>query len=156
MYVCVCARACVCTSVRACMRACACVCARVCCACLYHPLLPPPPPPPTLPAFFAFLLHLGQLWPKIHGYTRCKRTGVVKPDSVKLAMGHLLHGEAAPLNRALQTPVPLWIQGLMRRVPCIRWSVAVDPLSATAVPPHLNQFAVPFVQIVTTVCLQGT
>ena len=34
--------------------------------------------------------------PKIHGYTGCKRTGFVKPGSVKLAMGHLLHGEAAP------------------------------------------------------------
>ena len=33
--------------------------------------------------------------PKIHRYTECKRTGFVKPDSVKLAMGHLLHGEAA-------------------------------------------------------------
>ena len=32
----------------------------------------------------------------IHGYTACKRTGFVKPDSVKLAKGHLLHGEAAP------------------------------------------------------------
>ena len=39
---------------------------------------------------------------------------------------------------------------------CIGWSVAVDPLSATAVPLHLTQFAVPFVQIVATVCLQGT
>ena len=38
----------------------------------------------------------------------------------------------------------------------IGWSVAVDPLSATAVPLHLTQFAVPFIQIVTTVCLQGT
>ena len=44
----------------------------------------------------------------------------------------------------------------VRRVLCIRWSVAVDPLSATAAPLHLTQFAVPFVQIVTTVCLQGT
>ena len=33
---------------------------------------------------------------EIHGYTGCKRTGFVKPDSVKLAMGHLLHGEAGP------------------------------------------------------------
>ena len=71
-------------------------------------------------------------------------------------MAHLLHGKAAPWNRALQTPVPPWIQGLMvYRVPCIRWSVAVDPLSATAAPLHLTQFAVPFVQIVATVCLQG-
>ena len=37
-----------------------------------------------------------KLRPKIHGFTGCKRTGFVKPDSVKLAMGHLLHGEAAP------------------------------------------------------------
>ena len=36
------------------------------------------------------------LRPKIHGYTACKRTEFVKPDSVKFAMGHLLHGEAAP------------------------------------------------------------
>ena len=34
-------------------------------------------------------------------------------------------------------------------------SVAVDPLSATVVPLHLTQFAVPFVQIVTTVCSHG-
>ena len=34
--------------------------------------------------------------PKIHGYTGCKRTGFVKPDSVKLAKGHLLHDEAGP------------------------------------------------------------
>ena len=38
---------------------------------------------------------------------------------------------------------------------CSKWSVAVGPLSATAVPLHLTQFAVPFVQIFTTVCLQG-
>ena len=94
--------------------------------------------------------------PKCTGIPRVKRMGFVKPDSVKLAMGHLLHGEAAPWNHALQTPVPPWIQGLVRHVPCIRWSVAVDPLSATAVPLHLTQFAVPFVQIVATVCLQGT
>ena len=56
------------------------------------------------------------LRPKIHGYTACKRTRFVEPDSVKLAMGHLLHGEAAPWNRALQTPVPSWIQDLVRRV----------------------------------------
>ena len=36
------------------------------------------------------------LRPKIHEYTGYKRTGFVKPDSVKLAMGHLLHDEAAP------------------------------------------------------------
>ena len=42
------------------------------------------------------------------------------------------------------------------RGPCIGWSMAVDPLSATAVPLHLTHFAVPFVQIVATVCLQGT
>ena len=36
------------------------------------------------------------LRPKIHGYTGCKRTGFVKRDSVKLAMGHLLNSEAAP------------------------------------------------------------
>ena len=77
----------------------------------------------------------------------------MKPDSVKLTMGHLLHGEAAPWNRSSQTPVPPWIQGLMRHVS--GWSVAVDPLSATAVPLHLTQFAVPFVQIVATVCLQS-
>ena len=34
--------------------------------------------------------------PKILGYSGCKRTGFVKPGSMKLAMGHLLHGEAAP------------------------------------------------------------
>ena len=36
------------------------------------------------------------LRPKIHRYTGCKRTGFVKPSSVKLAMGHLLHSEVAP------------------------------------------------------------
>ena len=36
------------------------------------------------------------LRPKIQGYTGCKRTGFVKPDSVKLAKGHLLHDEAGP------------------------------------------------------------
>ena len=65
-------------------------------------------------------LEMGHLLrPKIQGYTACKRTGFVKPDSVKLAMGHLLHGEAAPRNRALQTLVPPWIQGLVRRVPYV-------------------------------------
>ena len=39
---------------------------------------------------------------------------------------------------------------------CIGWSVAIHPFSATAVPLHLTQFAVPFVQIVATVCLQST
>ena len=53
---------------------------------------------------------------EIHGYTGCKSTGFVKPDSMKLAKDHLLHDEAGPWNRALQTPVPLWIQGLVRRV----------------------------------------
>ena len=43
----------------------------------------------------------GNMWteglrPKIHGYTGCKRTRFVKPDSIKLAMGHLLHGKSAP------------------------------------------------------------
>ena len=38
----------------------------------------------------------GFIRPKIHGYTGCKRMGFMKPDSVKLAMGHLLHSEAAP------------------------------------------------------------
>ena len=33
---------------------------------------------------------------RIHGYTGYKRTGFVKPGSVKLAMGYLLHSEAAP------------------------------------------------------------
>ena len=33
---------------------------------------------------------------EIHGYNGCKRTGFVKPDSVKLAKGHLLHDEAGP------------------------------------------------------------
>ena len=39
---------------------------------------------------------------------------------------------------------------------CYGWGVAVGPFSATAVPLRLTQCAVPFVQIVTTVCLQGT
>ena len=39
---------------------------------------------------------------------------------------------------------------------CIGWSVVVGPLSAIVVWLHLIQFAVPFVQIVTTVCLKGT
>ena len=34
------------------------------------------------------------LRPKTHGYTRFKRREWVKPGSVKLAMGNLLHGEA--------------------------------------------------------------
>ena len=38
---------------------------------------------------------------------------------------------------------------------CIGWSIAVGPLSATVVLLHLTQFAAPFVQIVTTVYLQG-
>ena len=38
---------------------------------------------------------------------------------------------------------------------CIGWSIAVGPVSATVVPLPLTQFAVPFVQIVTTVCLRG-
>ena len=42
------------------------------------------------------LLECELLRPKIHGYTACKRTGFVKPDSIKLAMGHLRHGEVAP------------------------------------------------------------
>ena len=33
---------------------------------------------------------------QLHGYTGYKRTGCVKPGSVKLAMGHLLHSETAP------------------------------------------------------------
>ena len=86
-------------------------------------------------------------------------------------MGHLLHSEAAPWNCALQTHVPPWIQGLacqdwrtlLWHVTRHRfnwwsngWNIAVGPFSATAVPLHLTQFAVPFVQIVTTVCWQGT
>ena len=35
------------------------------------------------------------LGPQYQGYTACKRTGFMKPDSVKLAKGHLLHDEAA-------------------------------------------------------------
>ena len=72
------------------------------------------------------ILHLSELSvplvalrPKIHGYTMCKRTGFVKPYSMKLAMGHLLHDEARPWNHALQTPVPPWNQDLVRRVLCI-------------------------------------
>ena len=91
---------------------------------------------------------------EIHGYTGCKRMGFVKPDSVKLAKGHLLHDEAGPWNRALQTTVPPWIQGLVRRVPGGAWLFTLSlPLQS---PLHLTQFAVPFVQIVATVCLQGT
>ena len=37
----------------------------------------------------------------------------VKPGGVKLAMGHLLHGEAAPWNCALQTRAPGPIHTLM-------------------------------------------
>ena len=103
------------------------------------------------------------LRPKIHRYTGCKRTECIKPGRVKLAMGHLLLSEAALWNHALQTRVPLWIQGLVRQdlstllwqvaqCTCIEWSVAVSPLSATVGSLHLTQFAVPFVQIVTTVC----
>ena len=109
------------------------------------------------------------LRPKIHGYTGCKRTGCVKPGSVKLAMGHLLHGETAPWICAVQIPVPPWIQGLLRQdLSTLLWHVAqctcvsggvervsggaVDPLSATVVPLHLTQFTVPLGQIVTTVC----
>ena len=52
--------------------------------------------------------------PKIHGYTGCKRTGCVKPGNVKLAMGHLLHGQAdletvlyKPLcHHGLRSPAP--------------------------------------------------
>ena len=40
-------------------------------------------------------------------------------------------------------------------VQCIRWSIAIGPLSTTVVPLHLTQMAVPFVQITTTVCFQG-
>ena len=36
------------------------------------------------------------LRPKIHRYTAYKRPGFVKPGSVKLAMDHLLQGEAVP------------------------------------------------------------
>ena len=65
--------------------------------------------------------------------------------------------QEAPWNCALQTPVPPWIQGLLCHtlMACCA-SVAVGPLSATVVPLHLTQFAVLFVQIVTTVFLQGT
>ena len=41
-------------------------------------------------------------------------------------------------------------------ISCIGYWSVCTPLSATVVPLHLTQFAVPFVQIVTTVCLQGT
>ena len=112
---------------------------------VFHLPPPPPFPPPPLPTpspQSATWAGFRSLRPKIHGYTRCKRTGFVKPDSVKLAKGHLLQDEAGPWNLALQTPVPPWIQGLVCGVPC-GWSVAVDPLSATAAPLHLTQFAVP-------------
>ena len=79
------------------------------------------------------------LQPKIHGYTRCEHMGFVKPDSVKLAMGHLLHGEAAPWNRALQTPVPPWIQGLVRNKPCTAWLLAFSlPLQSSFTWPSLH------------------
>ena len=79
------------------------------------------------------------LRPKIHGYTGCKRTGFVKPDSVKLANGHLLHDEAGPWNRALQTPVPLWIQGLVRRVPGGAWLFTLSlPLQSPFTWPSLQ------------------
>ena len=55
------------------------------------------------------------LRPKIHRYTGYKQMGFVKPGSVKFAMGHLLHGESAPRNNALQMRVPPWIQGLVRQ-----------------------------------------
>ena len=92
------------------------------------------------------------LRPKIHGYTGCKRMGFVRPDSMKLAMGHLLHSEAAPcftnpcatMDSRSCAPCTLW------------WSAAVDPLSDTAVPLHLTKFTVPFVRIVATVYLKGT
>ena len=61
---------------------------------------------------------LWSLRPKIHDTAGYKqnygvRWNFVKPGSMKLAMGHLQHDEAAPWNRALQTYVPPWIQGLV-------------------------------------------
>ena len=127
-------------------------------------------------AAYLLLFAMFKCWllvrPKIHSYTGCKRTGCIKPGSKKLAMGHLPHSEAAPWNRALQTCVPPWIQCLLCQDlstllwhvtqhmcisggACIGWSIAVDPLSTTVGPLHLTHFAVPFVPIVTTVCLQG-
>ena len=44
------------------------------------------------------------------------------------------------------------VSSTVYQVECGCW----PSLSATVVPLHLTQFAVPFVQIVTTVCLQGT
>ena len=87
------------------------------------------------------LTWISWLTPQIHEYTGCKRTGFVKPGSVKLAMGHLLHSEAAPWNHALQTPVPPWIQGLVRRVPCIGgvWLLALSlPLQSPFTWPSLQ------------------
>ena len=77
--------------------------------------------------------------PKIHGYTGCKHTGFVKPDSVKLAMGHLLHSEAAPWNHALQTPVPPWIQGLLYCVSGGAWLLTLSlPLQSPFTWPSLQ------------------
>ena len=77
--------------------------------------------------------------PEIHGYTGCKRTGFVKPDSMKLAKGHLLHDEAGPWNRALQPPVPPWIQGLVRRLSGGAWLLALSlPLQSPFTWPSLQ------------------
>ena len=77
----------------------------------------------------------------------------VKPGGVKLAMGHLLHGEAAPWNCALQTRAPGPIHTLMT---CCTTHMCRVEHSFWPSLCHLTQFAVPFVQIVTTVFLQGT
>ena len=97
---------------------------------------------------------------------RSINTRFVKPGSMKLAMGHLLHGEAAHWNHALQTPMPPWIQGRMHhslmaccathmyrvyQVECSCW-----PSLCHCSPPSLDPVCSTLVQIVITVCLQGT
>ena len=106
--------------------------------------------PPMFPA-----LVMETLGPKYTGIPRVNAQGSWNQTG-EACNGPSTTWWSSTWNCALQTPVPQWIQSLVCPVPCIRWSVAVDPLSATAVSLHLTHFAVPFVQIVATVCLQDT
>ena len=110
--------------------------------------------------FFTIVRHVHLLRADIHSYTKLYATKGRETKPNYTMSEQLLHkGTQSRTARQSATTdthsYDMLCNAHVKGGVCEGWSIDVGPLSTTVVPLHLTQLAVQFVQIVTTVCLQG-
>ena len=171
VYVCVfvCVSVCACVRARACVCVCVCVCACVC-VCLFPGVVVGWLS--NLPAVCMWCPGDNYTFRHVRGWLRLSsfhhpslHVGMMMVPQVSSAVEMIIllswHCRAASRLTIRHMPslcdlAPIWGRGGRESDFTTTQSLAVDLLSATVVLLHLTQIAVPFVQIVTTVFLQGT